>query len=284
MTPESIRRFNIALPQGNLSAYSNRHIDGQPQILALHGWLDNAASFFPLIQESPEFNWTAIDLPGHGFSFHRPEHTFYHFVDWISDLVSLMTARYQAPVTIVGHSLGGMLGTVVSGLYPELIDKLVLIDAAGLVTQDEQDGAEQLRQALDSRHVNTGNLKTFTLSSAIKARMKSGNISQNAAELLVKHSVKSVDGGWQWSSDKRLKSRSPLRLTDHQARQIINNINAPTLLCLAENGYQSIRENYAKFQQDYKNLRKVDVPGNHHCHMDNVEQIAFAIRQFITKV
>ena len=169
-------------------------------------------------------------------------------------------------------------------MYPELVSKLVLIDAAGLVTQEPNSNAKQLRQALDSRSIDPRQSKTFSLQSAIKARMMSGELNQEAAKLLVKRSVIEVDDGWQWSSDKRLLSRSPLRLSEHQAQNIIENIQAPTLMCLANNGYQSMQKNYHKFKADYKNLTKIDVAGNHHCHMDKVEDIALAIRQFITKV
>lgn len=274
----------LALPQGNIAALQNEPKDGQEPVLALHGWLDNAASFIPLIQNIPTVNWTAIDLPGHGASFHRPAHTYYHFIDWVSDLVSLIKMHFKSPIVIVGHSLGGMLATVLAGLYPELVKKLVLIDAAGLVTQEPSEGVQQLRQALDSRQMNTKQSKTFSLPAAVKARMQSGDIAQPSAELLVKRSVIEVEGGWQWRSDKRLYSRSPIRLSEQQAQSIIESIHAPTLMCLASQGYPSIKQNFDKFRHCYQNLIKVDVTGHHHCHMDNPSETALAIRNFITKV
>ena len=40
----------------------------------LHGWLDNAGSFIPLMRHlRKEEHWVALDLPGHGQSFHRPD-------------------------------------------------------------------------------------------------------------------------------------------------------------------------------------------------------------------
>ncbi|MFY0450190.1 alpha/beta hydrolase, partial [Xanthomonas codiaei] len=43
---------------------------GPRRILALHGWLDNAASFVPLSAhlQAPDLDLVLLDLPGHGHS------------------------------------------------------------------------------------------------------------------------------------------------------------------------------------------------------------------------
>ena len=46
-------------------------------VLALHGWLDNAASFVPLAAQLPELDWALADLPGHGLSDHLPADAAY---------------------------------------------------------------------------------------------------------------------------------------------------------------------------------------------------------------
>ena len=48
------------------------------RVLALHGWLDNAASFIPLAAALPGLDLVAIDLPGHGHSAHMPPGTQYN--------------------------------------------------------------------------------------------------------------------------------------------------------------------------------------------------------------
>ena len=44
-------------------------------VVFIHGWLDNAASFFSVMQElvevAPQLHLCAIDLPGHGLSEHK---------------------------------------------------------------------------------------------------------------------------------------------------------------------------------------------------------------------
>lgn len=77
-------------------------------VLFLHGWLDNAASFEPLIDEMAKLNsslrYIALDLPGHGHSTHAKS-GFYPFHDYL-DVLSQVIAELKTPVHLVGHSMG----------------------------------------------------------------------------------------------------------------------------------------------------------------------------------
>lgn len=277
-----INQSRIELSSGSVAALENTHKDNQLPILAIHGWLDNAASFSPLIEQLPEFNWTAIDLPGHGDSYHRPEYCHYHFIDWISDLLSIIELKYNnKPVIIVGHSLGGMLATVLAGVYPELVKKLVLIDAAGLVTQS--DDVTDIREALDSRIAQEKKQKTkhVSLNVAIKARANAGRIKSTSAELLVKRNINKTENGFEWKTDKRLRTSSPVRLSEQQSISIIKHISSPVLLCIAKDGYEMVKLGYKKYKSYYPNLIKCDVEGAHHCHMDEPIYTAVEIKRFI---
>ena len=59
---------------------------GRP-VLALHGWLDNAASFAtvaPLLAKN--LHIVALDLPGHGHSGHRSADASYPFTEWVPEV------------------------------------------------------------------------------------------------------------------------------------------------------------------------------------------------------
>ena len=59
-------------------------------ILALHGWLDNAASFDCIAPLLKNYHIVAVDLPGHGLSPHKPKGSRYHYLDYVNDVYEII--------------------------------------------------------------------------------------------------------------------------------------------------------------------------------------------------
>jgi len=102
-----------------------------PTILLIHGlggsiesWRSN---FTPL---SKKLHVIALDLPGFGFS-DKPmiNYTPEYYSDFISTFVGLMNCQ---KVNLVGHSMGGLIVLETALSSPELVDRLVLVDVAGI--------------------------------------------------------------------------------------------------------------------------------------------------------
>ena len=80
----------LGLPVINLAAREWGPADGYP-LLALHGWLDNSATYEPLIGDTKwlhdhNLRFIALDLAGHGYSEHRPKGAHSVFLDNIDDV------------------------------------------------------------------------------------------------------------------------------------------------------------------------------------------------------
>lgn len=264
----------------------------QPPLLCIHGWLDNAASFMPLMAAFNEQPIIAIDLAGHGLSSHRSADAFYHFIDNIYDIFELFEFNQWPALNIVGHSMGGMIASAFAAAFPEKVKSLTLIDSIGFVTSDADKATENIRQGMLSRFALASKtrqrekvkpLRVHTsIDSAIKARMKVSDLHYQSAQLLVNRGMKPVGNGFIWRSDARLTAKSPLRLMLAQADQIISSIQCPVQLLYADKGLDMVKRGVEHYQSLFQHSYAHVLSGGHHVHMEQPQATADLISQFIS--
>lgn len=106
--------------------------EGHPPLLLLHGFDSSLLEFrrlFPLLAEFRE-TW-AIDLLGFGFT----DRTFTTTITPATikqHIYSFWQQEIDQPVVLVGASMGGAAAIDFALTYPHAIDRLVLLDSAGL--------------------------------------------------------------------------------------------------------------------------------------------------------
>lgn len=86
------------------------HVETHLRILAIHGWMDNAASFdrlAPFLVERLKCEIVAIDLPGHGKSEHMPYKlgSPYTWETYAAAGLSILEKLQWSNFTILGHSM-----------------------------------------------------------------------------------------------------------------------------------------------------------------------------------
>lgn len=259
-------------------------------VLAVHGWLDNAATFdacLPHLQGHPVW---AIDLPGHGWSSHRPPGMRYHNADYLDDLLAVMDQIAPGqPLILLGHSLGAGLLMLLAGIVPERVHRLVLIDGLGPLAADPAHYAEQTREALLAWSAFEPALRPVAaFEAAVQARRQgvAGPLSEPAARALASRSLRQgADGQWYWSSDKRLRLPSLMRFSEAQVLSCIAAITAPTLLIQGEDSPLFAAASSAHYQARlaaFASLQTLTLPGGHHLHLAECPQpVARAIQGFL---
>ena len=257
-----------------------------PSLLALHGWLDNAATFdglAPLI--CTHFHIVALDFPGHGRSGWRPAGTWYHYIDYVSDVIAVAYKLGWKRFSLLGHSLGGTVASVFAACRPQSVDKLLLIEALGPITAPADDSLGQVRRGMDQRAAFEEKLRVFSREDeAIEIRGKVNGLSREAATALVNRGLKAVPGGFSWSSDPRLTLSTPLRYTEDQMLAVLRGIEAKTLLVLAqpEAPYLS-REMIERRIEQVRDIAVHRLDGSHHLHLENPAPIAKLIGDFVAR-
>ncbi len=255
------------------------------RVLAVHGWLDNAASFDALAAHLPECAIVAIDLIGHGRSDHRPAAGWYHLVDNLDDIVEVLDQLGWDRSVWLGHSLGGALLTMLAAAMPERVDGLVLIESGGPLGGVADTACDQLRRGLDDRLAYRADrpLRLFAdKQDAAAARCKVNGLSPAAALTLVERGLRAVDGGYRWSTDPRLTLATPLRLAEDHVRSLLGSVACPVLLLLADPAlpFMSVADRDARLACLSMAERHV-FPGHHHLHMETPAPLAERIAAFL---
>ena len=119
----------IELPNGQTLAYLDIGDPEKPAVLLIHGYTDSSRSWsLPAPQLADDFRLIVVDLRGHGASA-APE-CCYALQDMAYDLRLLLDGLGIDKVSLVGHSLGSIVGQLSAQRYPERLDRLVLISSA----------------------------------------------------------------------------------------------------------------------------------------------------------
>ena len=269
-----------------LSAKCWGNPEGMP-VLAFHGWLDNAATFDHLAPYLKEFRLVSLDLPGHGLSEHRPSGSSYHFSDIIVDVLEVLHVLGWENFSLLGHSMGAGVASYLAGTIPEKICSLILIEGLGSLAQDAEKMPEILRESAEQwQHLAHKKLPIYPdVETAVKVRHHVGGIEESSVRTLVARGLQPVDGGFTWRSDPRLKIKSRHYLTEEQACAFLEEITAPVLLIEAENSKQDQwKELLLKRIPYIKNLQHRKVSGDHHLHLDNPQEVAAVIREFLQQI
>lgn len=254
-------------------------------MLALHGWLDNAASFLPLAPLLEDVELVALDLPGHGHSDHRPPGQHYHFVDFIGDVIGAADALGWEQFILLGHSMGAGIASLIAASFPERIEKLILIEGLGPWGDDPIEAPKHLAEATHQLlRLNTRRTLHYKkLEDAIAARMKAGDFDEPSARLLVTRNTVNDAQGVSWRTDPRLKLRSPIYITEEQAQAFLKRISAPTLFIHDKQRQVPSHYNWDVREKLIQDLQVVPLTGGHHLHMEKPKAVADVVNSFLQK-
>lgn len=97
-----------------------------PAVVILHGLAGSAREFFPTAAALPERRTVLTDLRGHGGSTRHPADVSREA--YVADVVRVIEEA-GPPVVLVGQSMGGHTAMLVAAARPELVARLVLLEA-----------------------------------------------------------------------------------------------------------------------------------------------------------
>lgn len=102
-----------------------------PAVFLLHGWGASSAAMKPIAEAlESEYRVIAADMYGFGATPH-PDRAL-TVDDYADGVMETAKALNVESAVFLGHSFGGRVAVKTAVKYPELVRKLILVDAAGL--------------------------------------------------------------------------------------------------------------------------------------------------------
>ena len=241
-------------------------------VVALHGWLDNAASFSALAPLLSNHRIIALDLPGHGKSPWKGADADYSIWGY-TDVLWQVCQQFGQPIHLLSHSMGSATAMFLSAAFPELVKSVVMLDAAGPLTTPEDRLANQLLEGvLAQQQLVRPSRKFADFDQALSARLRGSSVLTGecigpVVERNLQPAVGGEPGELEWSTDPRLRLASRLRLTESQVRATLAAIKAPVMAIRAADGL--IPEAMFKDRLGViDDCRFVECSGHHHFHLD----------------
>lgn len=258
-----------------------------PPLLALHGWLDNAASFArlaPLLAEQRHV--IALDMPGHGHSAWLPERARrYHIGDQVDHVLDVADALNLERFDLLGHSLGAGIASLIAAAASPRVGKLALVEGLGPLADD---GSRTLTRWHDAHAQGTMAQRTprvfASIDAAVAARVAAGGLDAAEARPIVERNLREVEGGYAWRSDPRLRLATPLRIEESQLRRLLAGIEAPTLLLLAQPATPYLPTALMQARaSEVADVRVEHIAGPHHLHIRHPRAVAEHARKFLQR-
>lgn len=283
-----MRELAIDTPLGRIAGL-HAGTPGAPRVLALHGWLDNAASFLPLAPFLGGIELVAIDMPGHGRSAHLPAGADYSFAGALTNLLDVADALGWDRFGLLGHSMGGAIGSLLAAACPERVTRLLAIEAIGTLAETPEQTVPRLREALAAqRALRDKRLRVFPdVDSAVRARqfasrVPGSGLGEAEVRLLVARGLRAVDGGYTWSSDPRLTLPTLVRMTEAQVEALVAGISCPVRAIFADPAQPYLPDGLRRSRTRLLPAGEIVVmPGGHHLHMQQPAEVAAAIGDFL---
>lgn len=264
--------------------------DARRRVLLLHGWMDVSASFQFLVDSlSPKWDACAPDWRGYGLTDWAGADCYW-FPDYIADLDQLLDhIQPDAPVNLVGHSLGGNVAGLYAGIRPERVAKLVNLEGFGMPATTPEQAPRRYARWMEELRVPP-RLRSYASYAALADRLQQNNsrLTRERAEFLARHWGMEADGGGVvLRSDPAHKLVNATLYRLEEARACWDRVTAPVLWIDAAESETMKRmgltaEEHAARRAAFRDLRHETVlDAGHMLHHDQPEKLARLIEEFL---
>ncbi len=261
-----------------------------PPMLLVHGGRDHCRNWDWVAERlRDDYHIIAPDLRGHGDS-QWVIGGGYNQIDYVYDIAQLLSQKNMTPTTIIGHSLGGSISLLYSGLYPETVAKLVCIEGMGPPPEMIKERIEQPME--DRLHLWVNELRKLSgriprrypsLEEAYERMQKENpHLTEDQARHLTIHgSNQNEDGSYSWKFDNYVRNFPPIGLNFEDQYGLYKRISCPTLLIRGAESWAMDPEKDGR-ANTFQNVQVASIEeAGHWVHHDQLEVFIKLVKGFL---
>ncbi|MCZ6853012.1 MAG: alpha/beta hydrolase [Gammaproteobacteria bacterium] len=264
--------------------------DDAPPLLLVHGGRDHCRNWDWVAEQlRDDYHIIAPDLRGHGDS-QWVIGGGYNQIDYVYDIAQLLNQKKMTPTTIIGHSLGGSISLLYTGLYPETVAKLVSIEGMGpppamLKERLEQPMEDRLHFWVNELRKLSGRIpRRYPSLEEAYERMQKENphlTEDQARHLTIHGSNQNEDGSYSWKFDNYVRNFPPIGLNFADQYELYKRITCPTLLIRGTESWAMDPEKDGR-AKTFQNVQVASIEdAGHWVHHDQLEVFITLVKGFL---
>lgn len=249
-----------------------KHFGSGFPLVILHGLMGSLDNWQTLAKEyAPYFSVYIIDQRNHGRSPHSDDFSYQHLVE---DLQQFLAAQQIEKCHLMGHSMGGKTAMAFALQYPDLVEKLIVVDIAPSIYEDRHDTIFTALNKID----------LTTLNSRQEAeKILNNNINEQATvQLLLKNLYRDTYNHFQWRFNLPILEKAYIAISDSIQSNIA--FTHSTLFIKGEKSDYINAANYSEIIDLFPNNELVEIPAaGHWVHAENPKEFVKATLEFLKK-
>jgi pimeloyl-ACP methyl ester carboxylesterase len=268
---------------------------GKVPLVMVHGWMDVAASYQFVVDCFAQDHYViAPDWRGYGLTEGPPTDNYW-FPDYLADLDFLLD-HYSpdAPVNLVGHSMGGNIAMLYAGSRPARVNRLVNLEGFGMAATRPSQAPGRYAKWMDelkALHRGERALKPYPSAAGVAERLMKTNkrLSRDKAEWLATHWAKpDAQGQWRILGDAAHKIVNAQLYRVDETQEVFKCITAPMLSVQASDdslsGWWKGKYTLVEYHERLRSVPRVQTATladtGHMLHHDQPQELAHLIEAF----